>query len=699
MASDDLPISDTATTLGPASGPEPVSELPWGQHDFVLRDGVKRWMLQDPLGAGGSGTVWRALDLMRGSLAVALKFIPLADDRQRATFVNEAGKTARLSDPALVRVHDVAVVDGWGLLVQELVEGGTLSDRLRVLRSQGQPMPIEELERLLRSALAGLSVLHEAGFVHRDIKPSNLALRDGGIVLLDLGLACSSGGHGRELDWGNPGTRGYMPPEQERDALGVLANADLYALGVTMMAAATLSRPSEWSRPYAATVDLSRLPEPLRSTLRRAVAEAPTARWQDVRSWLNVLDAPAAPVQPPAIRPAPAEATPAEARRPLKPNRVPVPQERAPVPVVREPKRPTAPSEARPKPPRVPRSSSLPGAELAEGVSRPRKRAQIAAILGVLLVGAVAAASLPALRRTVEPDAWLSQRGYAMVPIRGGSFLMGSPASESGHEEDETQHAVTVAGFAIGATEVTQKLFREVMGSNPAATATRLWLGKDDGGACATWGVGDDLPVHCVTWLEAAEFCNRLSNLVGLEPQYQLAGEEPIRFAADSKPGYRLPTEAEWEYAARAGTDGRYAGTGDDESLCGYANVGNPATREKHPWMKWGMFDCDDGFTGLAPVRRFMPNAWGLFDMTGNVWEWTDDSYSPDYELLPSDNPASLMPRFVEAGAAQPEIDPSRATVRGGSWQRADIVRVANRYFGGRGDRSWYVGFRVVRGK
>ena len=122
------------------------------------------------------------------------------------------------------------------------------------------------------------------------------------------------------------------------------------------------------------------------------------------------------------------------------------------------------------------------------------------------------------------------------VLIKGGSFTMGSPEGEDWRSNDEVQHRVTVASFYMSKYEVTQKLWREVTGKNPSSFT------------------GDTLPVESVTWLEAVEFCNALSKRDGRTPVYTISnGGTTVSWNREAN-GYRLPTEAEWEYAARAGT-------------------------------------------------------------------------------------------------------------------------------------------------
>ena len=211
-----------------------------------------------------------------------------------------------------------------------------------------------------------------------------------------------------------------------------------------------------------------------------------------------------------------------------------------------------------------------------------------------------------------NPDAQRFEiRGYALLAMEPGSFSMGSEASARAHQADEVLHPVRLERpFAIGVTEVTQALFQDVMGE-PAS------LHESCGPTC---------PADNISWCEAVWFCNRLSELDGLEPAYTLPAGfdhqlEQVHCAASwdrvdwnpTSSGYRLPTEAEWEYAARAGASTDYAGS---NSLGAVAWYELNAKGQPHP------------------VAQRDPNAWGLYDMTGNVWEWVWDWYGPYPEGL-----------------------------------------------------------------
>ncbi|MGE0444678.1 MAG: formylglycine-generating enzyme family protein [Vicinamibacterales bacterium] len=247
--------------------------------------------------------------------------------------------------------------------------------------------------------------------------------------------------------------------------------------------------------------------------------------------------------------------------------------------------------------------------------------------LGGLLL-ACAAAPGPAPAVWTEPAT-----GMAFIKVEPGAFVMGSPASEPGREAQETEHAVRISRpFWLGAHEVTQAEWRAVMDSAPSHFT------------------GNARPVEEITWFEAQDFVRRL---------------------AERSPGnrFRLPTEAEWEYACRAGSAAPYA-TGAT-LVEGQANV------------SWA--GPIAGATGTTtPVGAFAPNAWGFYDMHGNVWEWTEDEHCP--------YPAGDASDPLGACGAPLKV------IRGGSWYfAADSARCALRYTHRPQDRGFSLGLRIVR--
>ena len=257
----------------------------------------------------------------------------------------------------------------------------------------------------------------------------------------------------------------------------------------------------------------------------------------------------------------------------------------------------------------------------------------------------------------------------SMVVLEGGVFLMGSPGDEPDRDDDEEQHEVEISPFMISLTEVTQGQYKEVMAKNPVETEREIF-----GGPCSEAGVGGDLPVVCVTWFEAVRYCNLLSEREGLPPVYEgLETDRPTRIPGST--GYRLLTEAEWEFAARAGTSTRWVGTSDEKLVCDYGNVGEG-------------FACDDGYATLAPADAKRANRWLLHGFGGNAAEWVWDTYSKTFPAGGKDPVADDTGAFL----------PSVRVLRGGSWWGDPrSSRVAIRGWFDPSGRSLVVGFRVAR--
>ena len=271
--------------------------------------------------------------------------------------------------------------------------------------------------------------------------------------------------------------------------------------------------------------------------------------------------------------------------------------------------------------------------------------------------------------------------GMTFIRIKEGDFPMGAADDDKdGSDDEKPQHRVRITKpFYLGIHEVTRGQFRRFVDDSGYQTEAE----KDGKGGYGwneekktfeqnpkyTWQnagfeQADDHPVVNVSWNDAVAFATWLSRKEGKT--------------------YRLPTEAEWEYACRAGTTTKYCSGDDPEGLAAVGNIADGTAKTKYPnWT--GTIAARDGYVFTAPVGRYNPNAWGLFDMHGNVWEWCSDSYAADYyKSSPVDDP-------------QGAIQASFRMDRGGGWfNEPRFARSANRGGNTPGNRGSNLGFRLA---
>ena len=584
-----------------------------------------RYRLDSLLGRGGFGQVWRGYDpeLER---PVAIK-IPranrLTSQEHRKTFLGEARKVAQLRHSGIVPVYDFGQDGPYYFIVWEFIDGGSLADRV----SRGRP-PLDQAVRFVAEVADALHYAHLRDIIHRDIKPGNILIdKAERAYVADFGIAVTEDEllkeHGLVC-----GTWAYMSPEQvSGHSRRVNARTDIYSLGVVLYELLTSRLPfraepgedlkeqiisGEPRTPR--TID-DTIPVELEDICLKAMSKQVANRFStagDMASALRkAVGDSAAPVTP---KPMP----------PAKPTTVEYLAKQLGMPVSAlmwktreilhlEIRTPTFMLTAA----QVERLLEGLHGPLPTGSSRGQ---QIKSVL-----------RRPPLNLPLGDELSLN-----LVFIPEGTFTMGSPPDEEGHNDDETQHEVRITRpFYMGQHLVTQEQFKGIMGFNPS------------------YFDGAPLPVETVSWFDCVSFCQALSEKLGKS--------------------FRLPTEAEWEYACRAGTAGPF-GTGsnistDQANFDGkFAYGGGPTGESRHQ---------------TTPVGSFASNAWDLYDMHGNVWEWCADWYGP-YGQGPVTDP-------------QGPPDGDIRILRGGSWFHGPAdCRSAQRDALDSGRRHSLYGFRVI---
>ncbi len=602
---------------------------------------VGPYRVVDLLGEGGMGRVFRAVHTRLGR-DVALKVIrreKLANPLTVRRFRQEIRAVAQLAHPNVVMAFDADEAGGDHFLAMEFVDG---SDLTKLVRDFG-PMPIPVACDYIRQAALGLHHAYERGMVHRDVKPSNIiAGKTGQVKILDLGLAMLNEASASESATRMTqegfviGTPDFLAPEQARNPQQVDTRADIYALGTTLYYLLTGKTPYEGANPTEKL--LKHISDPPPSLLSQMPAAPP--HLDALIQWMTAKD--------PRHRPQ----TPLEVAHALLPYCPPPPPGTHPTAAL-----PPAPLRLDPK-----GSSHLFVLPASEAPARVRERGQKASsrtgwMVGVVALVALGVSGYVGYRYSLRPDPpptaeYTNGIGMKFVLIPPGKFRMGSPDSERGRSFDEGPVGeVTLEGtYYLGVTEVTNGQFQQLMGKSPAWTAARV------AGAA-------DYPVESVTWAEAVDFCKKLND----RDRGRRRGW-----------AYRLPTEAEWEYACRAGTTTAYP-TGDQllpESGETFDPVGKDAPPPDDPNIK----------SPEKPnkVGQAKANAFGLHDCCGNVAEWCSDFFARGYPAGPRVNPTGPPTGDLysaRGGAFDAPAARCRSAVRAG-------------YPPGTRDRA--IGFRVV---
>jgi formylglycine-generating enzyme required for sulfatase activity len=557
-------------------------------------------------------------------------------------FLREADTLASLDHQGIVRVLRKFEGNGTAYFVMPFVEGVTFDLLIGKHTGKGSPFEEAELRGLLERVLDALDHLHQRGIYHRDIKPGNILITHDGLpVLIDFGSARQ---RLSERSMTVVESAGYTPFEQLQSRGNVGPWSDLYALGGTLEKALTGEAPPKAmdrmrNDPRTPLVNrpelLGRYSEAFLGHIDTALEVDEAKRWQKATEWNSALNG-ATKIKHP-------NANPAQSNNQADntPNHAPILQDKgiifymAIVLLVL--------------------FFTVYFAKLFDGEIENQNNAYTHAPDPSLkasdeVVNVQVKEAEEQARQEDEKRKWEEknshqaeglyagvQRDFEIAPgvkmtfcwCPAGEFMMGSPAREDGRDNDEAQVRVVLSkGFWMGKTEVSQAQWSAVMGNNPSHFK------------------GANLPVESVSWNEAQEFLQKI---------------DPI-FAATDGWKTMLPTDAQWEYAARAGKSLIYSGSNKlDEVAWYYKNSGSK--------------------TSIVGMQK--ANAWGMHDMSGNVWEWCRDWY--DDELVSCVDPSGA-------------ISGTYRVFRGGSWCNfADNCRVAERDYNGPTFSYNLIGFRVVR--
>ena len=656
--------------------------------DWVPPESFDEYRLIKALGRGSMGQVWLAHDTVLDRL-VAVKFIAElpAHDAVRQRFLTEARAAARVQHPNIITVYRVGEIGPRPYLISEYVRGDSL-DKL------ARPVAWPRLLAIAIGLTRGLAAAHRRGVLHRDLKPANAILSEAGDVkLLDFGLAkllelvappLPGAPPDREATTA-PGVSGdptlppratsepaALPPDDRARTIEIVEAASdaparptgggIALPGVTAAGAVigtpTYMPPEAWrGEPATPRSDVYSLG----ALLYELTAGAPPHRGDSpdaVRSSALETDAPPLATAAPGIDPRFAAIVERCLRRDPSDRFASGDAVRAALEAI------AARDEAHPGQPDHPvlprlrrlRSAGIAGPALA-----------LALVVAALAYSRFGDGPPPGPAAAAAPGSCPGE----MVPVPAGTFQMGNPEG-MGDPDEHPQHAVTLSAYCIDKTEVTVAAYEACVaaGRCSAAPGTVHWAAYsgEDVNRYSRWCNRSDRPDHpinCVDHDQAASYC--------------------------TWKGQRLPTEAEWEYAAR-GTDGRVYPWGDEApsakrlNLCGRECAAMANRQLNEDWKP--KYDDDDGWDSTAPVGSYPDGAspFGALDMAGNVWEWTGDWYGPYAKA------AETNPHGANTGTSR--------ISRGGGWasRGAHSARAADRNWLDPTARDCDLGFRCARG-
>jgi formylglycine-generating enzyme required for sulfatase activity/predicted Ser/Thr protein kinase len=599
-----------------------------------------RYTVLTELGQGGMGVVYKCLDTT-GKINVALKALPpelshnsleMEDIRDNFALVE------KLHHPSIANVKQLErdPASGDYYLIMECVEGENLKSWIRRERKSGD-LTVERISPVIRQVAEALDYAHSQKVIHRDIKPGNIMIgEDGTVKVLDFGLAAEIHTSMTRVSmayYGTSGTGPYMAPEQWRGKRQG-EPADQYALAVTAYEMLAGRQPFE-SADAAVLREavLNETPDPIpglsssaQNAISRAMSKDPVARFASCAEFAAALSGKRTPHS--------GFPTISKQRRKLLLilvllllggvfiyRQLESRREAELKAVAAEARRQQEETE------RIRRQQAEAQRQAeAKERSRPQEQVRASAQRPADFTGTV---MLPG-------DVKLE-----LVKIKAGGFIMGSPEGELGRFSDEEQHQVTLTkDFWLGKYEVTQSQYETLMGTNPSSFT------------------GANLPVENVSWVDAMAFCRKLN--------------ERYRDRLPAGYEFTLPTEAQWEYACRAGTTTAL-------------NSGKDLSNETYHCenlRELGWYGYNNAENSTHPVGQKKPNAWGLYDMHGNAWEWCRDWYGS------------------YAGAATDPTGPTTGSFRvcrGGSWIiNARSCRSAFRSHISPGYRHNALGFRLA---